>query len=225
MTERISAVIPSFREADAITSCVNHCRAIAEETIVADASSTDRTAELAEAAGARLVLSAKGRGSQLNAGAAAAAGDVLLFVHADTLLPPEARGAIQRAMAAGYSGGNFKLRFSPETWVSRVYATANHVRRRALRLYYGDSCIFVRKSVFDALGGFASVPLFEDQDFVQRLERLAPTHYETRVVASTSSRRFSDKPLRTLALWTTLQSLHAAGVSPQKLAQLYEDIR
>lgn len=225
MADRITAVIPSWQEEAAITSCVTCCRAVADETIVADGGSTDRTAELAEAAGARVVLGARGRGPQLNAGAAAAEGEVLLFVHADTLLPPEARGVIRQAVGAGFVGGNFKLRFFPETLVSRLYAAANHFRRRALRLYYGDSCIFVRKSVFDALGGFARVPLFEDQDFVRRLERIAPTHYETSVVVSTSSRRFAETPLRTLALWTTLQSLHAAGVPAQKLAWLYADIR
>jgi rSAM/selenodomain-associated transferase 2 len=221
----ISAIIPTLNEEAAITRCVASCSAVADETIVADGGSADETCRLAQAAGARVVRSEKGRGAQLNAGATLARGSVLLFVHADAHVPAEAREVVRRATEAGHAGGNFKLRFVPETLIGNVYATGNHLRRRFLGIYYGDSCIFVQRAAFDRLGGFADLPLFEDYEFVRRLERVATTHYETRVVVSASSRRFAERPLQTLALWTSLQTLYAMGVSATRLAGLYAQVR
>lgn len=223
---RISAVVPTWREAAVIADTVAACRQIADETIVADADSPDATATLAAAAGARVITSPRGRGPQQNAGARAATGDVLLFVHADTLLPPQARPAIVAALAdPAIVGGNFKIVFSPATRAARVYSLANHLRRRALHIYYGDSCIFVRRAVFDRLGGFADLPIFEDHEFVRRLEAAGRTHYETGVLATTSSRRFLTRPLRTLGIWAALQAAYTLGVPAARLARMYEDIR
>jgi len=222
----LSAIVPTWREAGCIAATVASCNAIADETIVADADSPDGTAALAAAAGARVVLAPRGRGPQQNAGARAARGGVLLFVHADTTLPPGARAAIASALRdPAVVGGNFKLRFEPATAAARIYSLANHLRRRALRIYYGDSCIFVRRAVFERLGGFADLPIFEDHEFVARLEAAGRTHYETAVLATTSSRRFHAHPLRTLAVWGLLQGLHACGVPASRLAALYRDIR
>lgn len=223
---RISAIVPTWREAASIRDTVTACAAIADETIVADADSPDATASLAAAAGARVVQAPRGRGPQQNAGARVATGEVLLFVHADTLLPPAARPAICAAMAdPTVLGGNFKLRFAPATRAARVYSLANHLRRRALGIYYGDSCIFVRRAVFDRLGGFADLPIFEDHEFVRRLESSGRTHYETAVLATTSSRRFATRPLRTLGIWAALQTLYTLGVPAARLSRMYEDIR
>ncbi len=225
MTSSISAIIPTWQEGRAIDACIASCWAVADEVIVVDAGSTDQTPEIARRAGAKLLCASKGRGPQLNAGARHASCDVLLFVHADTQVPAAARAAIQQATAQGNVGGNFKLRFVPETTAGRVYAHANHLRRRIFRLYYGDSCIFVRRSVFEELGGFADLPIFEDHDFVRRLERLGTTRYETSVTVATSSRRFEKNPIRTLALWGTLQLLYGSGVSAHRLGRLYADLR
>jgi rSAM/selenodomain-associated transferase 2 len=221
----ISVVIPTLNEAATIAGCVAGCRPVADEIIVADGGSTDETRALARSAGATLIESELGRGAQLNAGASVARGDVLLFVHADVHLPAEAGAAVRGAVERGYSGGNFKLRFVPQTPVANFYAAGNHLRRRALRLYYGDSCIFVQRTVFDSLGGFANLPLFEDHEFVRRLEKATRTHYETEVVVSASSRRFAKQPLRTLALWASLQALYAIGVPARQLANFYAHVR
>lgn len=223
---RLSAIIPTFQEAAPIAEAVRSCRAIADEVIVADGGSTDGTLAAATAASATVITAPRGRGPQLNAGARAATGDVLLFVHADSRLPAAARAAIQSALAdPRIVGGNFKLRFVPSTPAGEFYGWANHVRRRWLRIYYGDSCLFVRRHVFDELGGYRDIPLFEDHEFVRRLERSGPTHYETNVVTETSSRRFAARPLQTLALWGALQLAYGLGVSPHRLARWYAAAR
>jgi rSAM/selenodomain-associated transferase 2 len=222
----LSAVIPTWRESERIEQVVRACQLVADEVIVADAGSDDGTVERAQAAGARVVEAKKGRGPQLNAGAKAATGEMLLFVHADTELPSTARGAIDAALSdPGVVGGNFKLRFVPDSAASRIFGIANHLRREHLRIYYGDSCIFVRRAVFDALGGFKDIPIMEGHEFVRRLEHLGRTHYETSVIAETSARRFAGRPVRTLAVWAIMQGLYSAGVSPRRLAALYVDLR
>lgn len=222
----LSAIIPTWCERSRVAPAVRCCRAITDEVIVADAHSPDGTATCAQEAGARIVFAPKGRGTQLNAGARAAKGDVLLFVHADVELPVAVRPAIERALSdERVIGGNFKLRFVPETAAARLFTIANDVRRKTLRIYYGDSCIFVRRSIFENLGGFPELPLFEDHVFVQRLEARGPTHYERETEIRASSRRFADRPLMTLLNWTILQALFSAGVSPHRLARLYADRR
>jgi rSAM/selenodomain-associated transferase 2 len=223
---RISVVIPAWREADEIAEAVAHARAIGDEVVVADGQSPDETAAIATRAGARVIAAAKGRGTQLADGARVASGDVLLFLHADARLPPEARRAIERALdSPEVGGGSFLLRFEPETRAARLFTWANDARRRALRIYYGDSAIFVRRSVYEELGGFRPLPIFEDYDFVRRLERQKRTVYVRDVVVRASARRFERAPVKTLLVWTVLQVLYSAGVSAHRLARLYADLR
>jgi rSAM/selenodomain-associated transferase 2 len=200
---------------------------IADEVIVADASSADGTADVARAAGARVIsIDRKGRGPQLHAGALAAKGDVLLFLHADAQLRQGARDAILRALDdPGVVGGNFYLRFWPEGRFARVFTWANHLRRRWLRIYYGDSAIFVRRDIYEELGGFRALPILEDYELVRRLERRGKTVYVQHVEVLASARRFSARPLRTLLLWVLIQALYMAGVHPDRLARLYADLR
>lgn len=226
MTFSIAAVIPTWCEARTIRAIVETCRRVADEVIVSDAASPDATATLALEAGAHVVSSRRGRGPQLNAGAVAATADVLLFVHADTTLPPAARPAIRSALLdPGVVGGNFKLRFVPQTRSARIYSLANDLRRRFLRVYYGDSCIFVRRSAFLELGGFAQIPLFEDHEFVRRLERHGRTQYVADVEVESSARRFAARPLRTLTLWSALQVAYSLGVPAEQLARYYAAMR
>lgn len=222
----LSVIIPTWCEAGAIGAQVAYARSIGEEVIVADGGSPDGTAERAAAAGARVVRTAKGRGRQLRQGAAEARGDVLLFLHADTTLEAAAREAIEAHLAnPAVVGGNFLLRFDPPDLWARVFDTANDLRRRVLAIYYGDSAIFVRRSVYQAIGGFRDQPLMEDFDLVKRMEAAGPTAYIREVRAWSSARRFRDAPLKTLAIWALVQGLYSAGLSAERLARLYEDIR
>jgi rSAM/selenodomain-associated transferase 2 len=223
---KISAVIPTLREACWIAESVAGARAIADEVLVADGGSEDGTAAIARAAGARVVQARRGRGSQLAAGARAASHSVLLFLHADTRLPAEARGSIESALAdPDVLGGNFFLRFAPPSHVGQLFTHVYDLRRRTLGIYYGDSPLFVRREAYDRLGGFPEQPLFEDYAFIRRLERTHRTRYVRDVVAVTSDRRFRRRPVQTLALWAALQALYSLGAPPGLLASWYSAIR
>ena len=223
----LSVIIPTWNEARRVEAAVRGARALGAEVLVVDAGSTDDTAARAEAAGAVLVLSRRGRGAQLHAGARRATGDVLLFLHADAELPASAAGAIASALRdEEVVGGNFYLRFVPDSPAARLFTWANHVRRRWLRIYYGDSALFLRRRTYDALGGFRELPILEDYELVRRLERHGRTAYVRDVEVQVSARRFERAPLRTLLVWTYIQVLYSVfGVSPARLARHYADIR
>ena len=226
MALTISVIIPTYNESAQVRTAVTGARRLADEVIVADGGSTDATCELASDAGAMVVTSSKGRGSQLAAGALVASGDVLLFLHADVAMPSEGRDAILRVLESESTvGGNFALRFVPETRAAKFFTWANHVRREWLTIYYGDSAIFVRRDAYLAIGGFAPIPLFEDFHLVQRLERYGRTAYVRNVVVEASARRFERAPARTLVLWSALQAMYSAGVPASRLAKFYRDFR
>ena len=220
----ISVIIPTWCEEALVASAVKAALALGDEVIVADGGSPDGTAAAARGAGARVVTAHGGRGPQLHAGACSARGDILLFLHADARLPPGARRAIHEALGGKESilGGNFRLEFVPASFAARLFTWANDARRRWLRIYYGDSAIFVRRATYEALGGFRTLPILEDYELVRRLERAGRTVYVRHVTVEASARRFERAPLRTLAIWTMLQVLYSAfGVSPHRLARFY----
>lgn len=113
----------------------------------------------------------------------------------------------------------------PETRLARVYTWLYHVRRRALRIYYGDSAMFVRREVYERLGGFKPLPLLEDYEWMRRLERHGRTAYVREVAAETSTRRFADRPAQVMGEWVLIQGLYLLGVPPARLARLYADVR
>jgi len=222
----LSVVIPTWGEGSEIRAVVAVARAIGDEVIVVDAGSPDGTAELARAAGARVIVAAKGRGAQLDAGARVATGDALLFLHADIRLPAEARAAIEVALSEpGILGGNFRVLYGSPTPAARLFSWGNDLRRRWLRIYYGDSALFVRRETYAALRGFRTLPILEDYDFVRRLERMGRTAYVRHVAVRVSARRFETRPIRTLCIWGFLQFLFSVGVSADWLARFYRDAR
>lgn len=219
----ISIVTPALNEAHTLPLRAGDLRVQDGEWewIVADGASDDATVEVARACGARVVHAPRGRARQLDAGAAAATGEVLLFLHADTALPAGAlaaiRGALRRPEVAG---GNFRLRFDERGPSAVLFEWIYAVQQTVLRTYFGDSAIFVRRAVFDRLGGFGTVPVMEDDAFVRRLERGGRT-VRLPLAVVTSARRYRGRPLRTLARWIAIMVLARLGVPPQRLARLY----
>lgn len=170
----ISVVVPVLDEQATIAGLLDHLASLPGrwETIVADGGSRDRTASLAAGHAQRptVIQAPRGRANQMNAGAAAAAGDVLLFLHADTRLPAEAYASLVEALHyREVLGGNFRLDFDGGDRFSRLLGAWYRVQRR-LGVYYGDSAVWLRRGAFDALGGFRTLPIMEDYDLVRRLE-------------------------------------------------------
>jgi rSAM/selenodomain-associated transferase 2 len=222
----VSIVIPVLNEAQVIRTTAaalnglrGHC-----EILVVDGGSTDDTVSLATSNGLPVIVASRGRGPQMNAGAAAAKGEALLFLHADTRLPQDALALIESALQApDVSGGNFKLQFAGQTFGSQVL-TRVYPLLRWLGLVYGDSAIFVRRDVFEEVGGYRAIPLFEDCDLYRRLRKKG-RFICLPGIAVTSPRRFEGHFWRTFGLWVLLQILYWIGVNPRSLGWLYRVAR
>jgi len=221
----LSIIIPVLNESQHLTvllpALLRACPGA--EVIVADGGSTDDTrAVVARQPAARLVEGARGRARQMNAGAAVARGDVLLFLHADTWLPGGAPLAISVALrdpAVVY--GRFDVRFDNPRWPFRLIACLMNARSRLSGICTGDQAIFVRRQAFDRLGGFPDIPLMEDVAFARRLKRAGRlAGLRTRV--TTAARKWEREGiLRTILLMWALRFLYFVGVSPARLHAWY----
>ncbi len=222
----VSIVIPVLNEArlmEPLGAALQRLRGT-WEAVVVDGGSTDETVAQAQAHGLCVKAAPRGRGQQMNAGAAFTRGEVILFLHADTCLPDNALELIAAALqASDVCGGNFSLQFDGASRGAKVL-TWVYPLLRWLGLVYGDSAIFVRRDVFEAMGGYREIPLFEDCDLYQRLRR-AGRFVRLPAYATTSSRRFESRFCRTFAHWVMLQMLYWLGVAPQRLAQMYRPLR
>jgi rSAM/selenodomain-associated transferase 2 len=223
----VSVIIPTLEEEGALGATLDAVARLRGpvEVIVVDGGSRDGTLALARGRGAVAVTAARGRGRQLHAGVGAARGAVLWFLHADTLPPADAAERIARALRdPAVVGGNFRLRFGGRRQAAR-FLTALQPAFAALGLCYGDSAIFVRRAVYDQVGGFRPFPLFEDLDLVHRLRRRGRlAHLRAEVICS--PRRFEERGFSlTFARSVGLQLLYWLGVSPHRLGRLYPLIR
>ena len=222
----ISVIIPTLNEAQNIRATLAPLRHPAfGEVLVADGGSLDRT--VAEAAPAAKVLTAPtGRARQMNTGAATASGDVLLFLHADTLLPPTAADDITAALAdPRVVGGHFAARIAPDRGLLWLVGRMMSWRARLTGIATGDQAIFVRRDVFEQLGGFPDIPLMEDIAFSRRLKR-AGRVAALRSCVMTSGRRWEQHgAARTILSMWWLRMLFFLGVSPDRLKHLYQDAR
>jgi rSAM/selenodomain-associated transferase 2 len=221
VAERLSVVIPALNEAGVIRAALEALaplRARGHEVIVADGGSEDGTAQIAAALCDRVVLAARGRAAQMNAGAAAAGGDALVFLHADTRLPALADELIFNALQA-HSWGRFDVEIDGRHWMLKAVACAMSLRSRLTGIATGDQAIFVRRAAFR---GFPEIALMEDVAFSRAMKRSArPACLRSRVV--TSGRRWEARGvLRTILLMWRLRLMYFLGAPPEALARIYE---
>jgi rSAM/selenodomain-associated transferase 2 len=224
MKPTLSIVMPVLNEAAAIEGTLQALavlRTRGAEVIVADGGSTDATVALASPLADRVLSAPRGRARQMNAGAAMARGDVLLFLHADTLLPSGADLLVRQAMAAGAAWGRFDVSISGRPWMLRVVAAFMNARSRWSGQATGDQGMFVRRSVFERLGGFADQPLMEDLELSRRLRPISrPACLRARV--TTSGRRWETRGVwPTIFLMWRLRWRYWRGESPESLAEAY----
>lgn len=224
MTPTLSIVMPVLNEADVIGGTLQALaplRTRGAEVIVVDGGTTDATMHRAQPLADRVLNALPGRARQMNAGAAVARGDVLLFLHADTRLPDGADLLIQEAIAAGSAWGRFDVSISGRPWVLRVVAAFMNARSRLSGVATGDQGIFVRRSVFERLGGFADQPLMEDVELSRRLRPISrPACLRARVM--TSGRRWEARGVwPTIFLMWRLRWRYWRGESPHALAEAY----
>lgn len=191
------------------------------ELIVVDGGSQDGTVALARAEADAVLDAPRGRARQMNAGAAAARGEVLLFLHADTILPPEADRLALRAAAGGRDWGRFDVRIAGRHPMLRVVAMLMNWRSRLTGIATGDQAIFVRRELFQRIGGFPDQPLMEDIELSRRLRRVsAPACLPAR--ATTSGRRWESRGVwRTIFLMWRLRWRYWRGESAHRLAAAY----
>jgi rSAM/selenodomain-associated transferase 2 len=221
----ISTIIPTYNEEHTVGRLLERLKGLgAEEVIVADGNSADRTVEIASAY-ARVIRSKTCRASQMNAGAQASSGEVLLFLHADVRLGRTGLAAVRDSLRdPEVVGGNFDIRYEGSDWAAAAFTSINRWRRR-LGVFYGDSGIFCRRKVFEALGGYASWPILEDYDFARRLGKAGKLALLDEPIWVSDRRWRTDGLLPTLWSWFWVQGLYWAGVEPERLAGLYHPVR
>ena len=224
---RISIIVPALNEAECIAATLRSLQQLEgeKEIIVVDGGSSDETRALACAQGARVLSAPAGRGVQMHAGALAATGDVLWFLHADTVPPAHALEEICLHLEDPRTvGGNFGLIFDGTSRAAKQL-TAVYPMLRIFGLCYGDSGIFIRGTTYDRIGGFRALALFEDLDLLRRLRRAGRfVHVPSRM--HTSSRRFEQRNFAVVWLhWSVLQLLYWCGISPNWIARWYRHVR
>lgn len=218
---KLSIIVPTLNEAGEIRAALGSLaglRALGHEVIVADGGSSDGTAELAAGLCDRALECARGRARQMNAGARAASGDALVFLHADTRLPENADALIASGLARS-CWGRFDVAIEASRPLLRIVARAMSLRSRLTGIATGDQAIFVRR---DAFPGFPDIALMEDIAFSKAMKRrAAPACLRARV--RTSARRWESRGvLRTILLMWRLRLLYFLGARPERLARLYE---
>jgi rSAM/selenodomain-associated transferase 2 len=222
---KLSIVIPTLDEAAAIEATLaaaEPARAAGAEVIVADGGSRDATRTLAARLADRVIEAPRGRAAQMNAGARVASGDTLLFLHADTLLPHDAHEAVGAGLAQGREWGRFDVSIAGADPMLRVVALMMNARSRWTAVATGDQTMFATRAAFEAVGGFAEIPLMEDVALSKALARRSrPACLGHRVV--TSGRRWERAgTLRTILLMWRLRLAYALGADPHRLARRYD---
>ena len=223
-TPRVSVSVPTRHEQACLAATLDALAlAQGDELIVVDADSSDGTPDIARRYTPKVYQGPRGRARQMNHGARQARGDILLFLHADTLLPTDGLDAIRRALQQpGTVGGAFRLVITPATLALRLVAWGTNLRSRVGGLPYGDQALFVSRRVFEELGGYDDVPFMEDIRLVQALRRRGRLTILPQAVATSGRRWQRDGVLVTTARNIALVTLYFCGVQPATLKRWYE---
>ena len=221
----VSIVVPTLNESAHVESALlplQTMRQSGHEVIVVDGGSDDGTRDLALGRADKIVSGPRGRALQLNTGAREARGDVLLFLHADTLVPPETMMAfLDEFPSSRHVWGRFDVRLSGNHLMFRVVESMMNIRSRLSGIATGDHAIFVRRESFEKIGGYPEIPLMEDIAISRRLKREGRPFRPSRPVV-TSSRRWEEKGiLKTILLMWRLRLAYALGADPRDLARSY----
>jgi rSAM/selenodomain-associated transferase 2 len=226
----LSVIIPTLDEEASISRAIRSCREAGPcEVVVVDGGSRDRTVEIARGTADTVISASRGRAVQMNAGAAAARGEILLFLHADTLLPPGSVTAVLDSLRdPAVIGGAFRVRLAPSPGAGRyVRATLAitgrmiGVRGAVSRSYSGDQAIFVRTEAFRAVGGYPEIPLMEDVELSRRMRRAGKTILLPLRVDTSGRRWEAWGPFRTVQFMWRLRIGHLLGRSPSRSAEAY----
>jgi rSAM/selenodomain-associated transferase 2 len=222
---KLSIVMPVLDEGEGIVArldALSDLRALGTEVIVVDGGSRDATIQRARPRADRVILAPRGRALQMNAGAEKAAGDVLLFLHADTNLPPDADHVVLSGLErSGHAWGRFDVKIEGRSPVLRVIAWLMNIRSRLTGIATGDQAMFVRRAAFQAAGGFPAIPLMEDIALCKRLKRVSRPLCLRERVTSSGRRWETHGVFHTMLLMWRLRLAYFFGADPKKLAQRY----
>lgn len=224
---RVSVIIPTLNEADTIEQTLSWVRQASDcEIVVVDGGSDDDTVECARPYADQLISAPRGRARQMNAGARAAAGEALLFLHADTLPPAQFAEQLVAALAdPEVVGGRFDVHVDAPGLVFRMIGGLMNLRSRFTGIATGDQGIFVRRGVFETIGGYPEWDIMEDLEFSHQLKRAGKIAC-LRALVKTSARRWQKHGVtKTILLMWGLRLCHFFGVSPTALKAFYADTR
>jgi rSAM/selenodomain-associated transferase 2 len=220
---RLSIIVPVLNEAHDIEAALTRLqpfRSRGHEIVVVDGGSADGSGVLAEPLADRVITAPRGRAAQMNAGAGASQGDALLFLHADTRLPEHADALIDSALARR-DWGRFSVRIDSRHPLLRVVGFMMNLRSRLTGIATGDQALFVKRAVFEAVGGYPEIALMEDVALSARLKRAGPPACVRETVVTSGRRWERHGVMRTILLMWRLRLLYFLGADPRRLARLY----
>jgi len=226
---RFSIIMPVLNEQSVLEEQLTHLTQLCTqhdcELLIVDGGSVDDTVAIAKHYG-QVISSQRGRATQMNAGAAVANGDTLLFLHADTHLPDDAFRAIEHALASpNVVGGAFRLCFNCDRWPYQLVAFTTNLRSRTRTIFTGDQAYFIRATSFETVGGYPDQPLMEDLEIILRLRKIGKVILLPQYVTTSARRHEKIGLLRSVLFMWYLRTLYQFGVSSAQLQRMYLDIR